>query len=80
MRVTLPDEVKTTVHRIDYPLAASVLPQSEEGVVEAEGVIVPSAGRNLNCDFGFVLRKDGVFPAELSQLYSIDWSYGGTRK
>ncbi|MBQ9195875.1 MAG: carboxypeptidase regulatory-like domain-containing protein [Clostridia bacterium] len=80
VRVTLPDEVKTTVHRIDYPLAASVLPQSEEGVVEAEGVIVPSAGRNLNCDFGFVLRKDGVFPAELSQLYSIDWSYGGTRK
>ena len=80
VRVTLPAEVKTTMHREDYPLVSSVLPESEEHIAEAQGILVPSAGRNLNCDFGFVLRQAGVYPAELSQLYSTDWSFGGTRR
>ena len=80
VRVTLPKGVKTTVHRTDYPLAASILPESAEHTVEAQGVIVPSAGRNLNCDLGFALLQPGVYPTELEQLYSTDWSFGGKRK
>lgn len=80
LQVSYPEELTPTVRRIDFPLAASVLSPSDGSVAEATGVIVPSAGRNLNCDFGFVLRKEGVYPDILSQLYSTDWSYGGTRK
>ena len=80
VRVTLPSEVKTTLRREDYPLTASVLPESDEDTVEVQGIIVPSAGRNLNCDLGFVLRQAGVYPAGLDQLYSTDWSFGGRRK
>ena len=80
MRVTLPEGVRTTLRRTDYPLAASVLPETDQTVAEAQGVIVPSAGRSLNCDFGFVPLADGVYPKELEQLYSTDWSFGGRRK
>ena len=80
VRAIYPEEVMPTVRRADYPLAASVLNASEDTIAEAEGVIVPSAGRNLNCDFGFVLRQPGVYPESLQRLYSTDWSYGGTRK
>ena len=80
VRVTLPEGVRTTLRRTDYPLAASVLPETDQAVAEAQGVIVPSAGRSLNCDFGFVPLTDGVYPKELEQLYSTDWSFGGRRK
>ncbi len=80
VRVTYPAEVKPTRRRTDYPLAASVLTPTEGSAAETEGVIVPSAGRSLNCDFGFVLRQEGIYPAELGTLYSTDWSFGGKRK
>lgn len=80
LKVTYPQELKPTRMRDDFPLAASVLSPSEDTVAEATGVVVPSDGRNLNCDFGFVLRQEGVYPAELKQLYATDWSYGGTRR
>ena len=80
IHVTVPPELRTTIHRTDYPLAASVLPASTAETVSAEGIIVPSAGRNLNCDLGFMLRREGVYPASLDDLYSTDWSYEGKRK
>lgn len=78
MRVTMPDEIMTTVHNEAFPLVNSVLPESEETTVETE-VIVPSGGRNLNCDLGFVCRKEGVYPDSLLELPTIDWSYNGTK-
>ncbi len=78
--VTVPEELNTTVHREDFPLAASVLPQSEERSVEADGITVPSDGRNLSCDFGFVLRKAGRYPASMQETPETDWSFGGKRR
>lgn len=78
--VTVPEELNTTVHREDFPLAASVLPQSEDRSVEADGITVPSDGRNLSCDFGFVLRKAGRYPASMQETPETDWSFGGKRR
>lgn len=76
VQVTVPAEVKTTLHRTDYPLASSVLPEGLQGTAEAEGIPVPSAGRNLNCDLGFTLLQEGVFPAGSKDLHQTDWSFG----
>jgi len=75
VEVTIPEEVRTTMPRTDYPLVASVLPESDETTVRAEGIIVPSGKRNLNCDFGFVLRKEGKYPASLENVPQTDWDY-----
>ena len=80
VQVTPPVEVKPTLRRTDYPLAASVLTETEEATAEAEGITVPSAGRNLNCDFGFVPRQEGGFPASLQDTPATDWSFNGARK
>ena len=77
---TFPAEVTPTQKRTDYPLAASVLIPGEGQQATAEGVIVPSAGRNLNCDLGFVLRQEGKYPASLEERFFIDWSFDGKRK
>ena len=81
VRVQMPAELKTTVQRTDVPLAASVLPQEEAAAVETQGVIVPSGGRNLSCDFGFVLRVAGKYPASMQEEPpTTDWSFDGRRK
>ena len=80
VRVTVPPELAVTQVRADYPLAASVLTAVDDQTAQAQGIIVPSAGRNLNCDFGFVLRQEGVYPASLESLTQIDWSFNGQRK
>ena len=80
VRVAMPPELQTTVRRADYPLVSSVLPGSDALEVEAEGIIVPSNGRNLNCDFGFVLRKEGRYPDSLQETPSTDWTFEGRRK
>ena len=80
VRVTVPAELQVTILRADYPLAASVLTEVDEQTAQALGIIVPSAGRNLNCDFGFILRQEGVYPASLESLSQIDWSFNGQRK
>ncbi len=73
VQVTMPKELKTTIHQTDYPLVASVLPESDELTVEAAGIIVPSNGRNLSCDFGFVLRTEGKYPEGMSTMLSSIW-------
>lgn len=75
VEVVMPEEVKTTAPRTDYPMVSSVLPESEETTVRAENIIVPSGSRNLNCDFGFVLRKEGKYPASLDNLPQTNWDY-----
>lgn len=73
VRVTMPDELKATIQQTDYPLVASVLPESDQTTLDVPGVIVPSNGRNLNCDFGFVLRKSGHYPANMSTTAPSLW-------
>lgn len=73
VRVTMHKELKATVHQTDFPLVASVLPESDELTVEAEGIVVPSNGRNLSCDFGFVLRKAGQYPEAMSTTLPTSW-------
>ncbi len=75
MKVTMPAEVKPTVQRTDFPLLASILPEADGVTVEAENVIVPSGARNLNYDLGFVLVKDGKYPASMENLPQTDWDY-----
>jgi len=80
VRVTMPEELTATLHREDYPLAASVLTQTDGNTAEGEGIIVPSGSRSLNCDLGFVPRQEGVLPASLQESPATDWSFGGKRK
>ncbi len=75
VRVTMPKEVKATVRVTTFPMVASVLEASEDTTAEAAGILVPSGSRNLNCDFGFVLRKEGQYPASLELTPATNWDY-----
>lgn len=79
MRVTMPAELKTTVCQTEFPLVGSILLEGKQGTATVEGVIVPSGGRRLSCDLGFVLVKAGQYPASMENLPTTDWSYGGTK-
>lgn len=72
MRVTLPDELKTTVHQTKFPLAASILPEDGEQTVSVS-VTIPSGGKNLHCDLGFQLKKPGVYPANMNLIPVKEW-------
>lgn len=74
VEVTMPPELKTTKQQNDYPLVCSVLPESSETVVRAEGIRVPSGSRNLNCDLGFVPRNPGTLPDAMNNLPVRDWT------
>lgn len=73
MRVTLPDELKTTVHQTKYPLAASILPEDGEQTVSVS-VVIPSGGKNLHCDLGFQLKNAGVYPANMDLIPVKEWT------
>jgi hypothetical protein len=75
VEVTMPKEIRTTTMRTDYPMVASVLPESNETTVQVEGIVVPSGSRNLNCDFGFTLRKKNKYPAMMANPPQTDWDY-----
>ena len=74
VKVTAPQEVRSTVRAEDFPLVNSVLPENEEGTITAEDIYVPSGVLDLNCDFGFVLKREGVYPAELNLTPTKDWT------
>lgn len=80
LEVTMPGEIKPTRKQTDFLLVASVLEQTEEQTAKAEGIIVPSGGRNLNADLGFVLRQDGKLPAALKNLPTKDWTQVNQQK
>jgi len=74
LEVTMPEEIKPTRHQTQFPLVASILEQTEGNTAKAEGVIVPSGGRNLNADLGFVLKQEGRLPASMQTLPEKDWT------
>ncbi len=80
LRVTMYPELKSTVHQTEFPLIASVLPESKDKTVEANDIIVPSGTRNLAVDIGFALRKKNVYPAVMDTIPTTDWSFGGKKK
>lgn len=73
--VTMHKELKTTVRKTDYPLVASILTETDELTAQAEEIIVPSGSRNLNCDLGFVLRKNGKYPDAMKNPPATNWDY-----
>lgn len=73
MVVTMPKELKPTLQQTEFPLLASILPESEETVVTVENVIVPSGETTLNCDLGFALRTEGVYPSVMDEIPDTNW-------
>jgi hypothetical protein len=74
IQVTMPDELKPTKQQAVFPLVASILRSGDGPTAYSEDVLVPSGGRNLNCDLGFVLKREGVFPLSLLELPQKDWT------
>ncbi len=74
VEVIMPPELMTTTHQTEFRLVASILPQAEGTKVTAQDINVPSGGRNLNCDFGFALVKDGTLPPSMQNLPKKDWT------
>ena len=74
LRVYAPDEVKPTQLRTDLPMIASVLEESEEGIVFSVPLTVESNRNQYNADLGFVCRRDGVMPAGVGQGETQDWT------
>lgn len=70
LRVTAPAEVKPTQQSTDIPLIASVL--GEDGI--STPVQVASDKANRNADLGFVLVKEGAYPAGYGQGATQDWT------
>lgn len=73
MKVTMHAELKSTMQQADFPLVASIMPESKEAVVIVPGVLVPSGGENLHCDLGFQLRKANQYPAIMNDIPEKDW-------
>ena len=73
MRVTMPKELKPTLRQTEFPLVASIMPESDDLTVSVPGVVVPSGSQNLHCDLGFALRKKGVYPPQMDQIPQKDW-------
>ena len=74
LRVYAPDEVKPTQLRTDLPMIASVLEESEEGIVFSVPLTVESNRNQYNADLGFICRRDGVMPAGVGQGETQDWT------
>lgn len=75
MKVTLPAEVKTAKHRTDFPKVASVLPEGQSGTAETDSITVFSGKMILDYDLGFVLKKDGKYPASMKDIPQTNWNY-----
>lgn len=73
MHVTMHAELKATAHQSEFPLVASIMPESKDLTVIVPGVIVPSGDSNLHCDLGFQLRKKGVYPSAMDLIPQKDW-------
>ena len=73
LKVTPPAEVKPAKQRTDVPLIVSVLEETDGSVCWAYDIAVESNRPNYNADLGFVLRKDGVFPAGYGEGARQKW-------
>jgi len=74
IQVTMPDELRPTKQQSVFPLVASILRSGEGLTAYSENILVPSGRRNLNCDLGFILRREGVLPPSLLELPQKDWT------
>ena len=80
LRVYMHPELMSTTHQTVFPLIGSVLPESDDTIVDADDVIVPSGTRNLAVDIGFMLREEGKYPAVMDTIPTVDWSFGGKKR
>ncbi len=78
LRVTMHPELRTTVHQTEFPLINSIMPEADGLTVEAD-IMIPSGTTTLSNDLGFVLRREGVYPAVMDTIPTMDWSYGGRK-
>lgn len=74
LEVQMPEELLMTKHQNEFPLVASILTEQDGQMARALDVIVPSGGRNLNADLGFVLKREGVLPDNMKNLAQKDWT------
>ncbi len=74
MLVTVPEELKSTRHRTDFPLVNSILPEGGDSMLRVEEIIIPSGSFDMNCDLGFVLKTDGVYPASMRDIPERNWT------
>lgn len=74
LHAQMPEELTITKQQQDFPLVGSVLNSVSGQVAIAEGLIVPSGRRNLNADLGFALKTEGVYPSNLENIPSVDWT------
>ena len=74
LEVEMPPEIIPTKRQSEFPLVASVLEPTQDKAARAEGIVVPSGGRNLNADLGFVLRQEGRYPQSLADIPVKDWT------
>lgn len=74
MEVTMPAELRATRRQTEFRLVASVLPEKAGPVINVDGIMVPSGGRNLNADLGFALVQKNRLPASMQNLPQKDWT------
>ena len=74
LEVKMPPEIKPTVRQVKFPLVASVLGVSDTNLAHSEEILIPSGGRNLNGDLGFVLIEEERLPETMKNLPSKDWT------
>ena len=80
LEAEMPPELVPTIRQSEFRLVASVLEPTQERTARAEGIIVPSGGRNLNADLGFALKEEGRYPASLQQVPVKDWTQVNEQK
>lgn len=69
MRVELPETLKPTTHRTDYPGIVSVLQESGETIP----LEVKSNSANYDADMGFAMTQEGVYPEGYGQGAEQIW-------
>lgn len=74
LEVSMPNEVLPTVQNQDFPLVNSAITEYENDTARAKKIIVPSAEKNLNCDFGFVLKNSNKLPQNHLGTPQKDWT------
>ena len=70
LRVTMPEEIAPTAQRTDYRSIVSVL----EAGGETGPIQVTSGTRSYDVDMGFVLTKQGIYPAGYGEGAVTDWT------
>ena len=72
--ITLPPELAATIRQNEFPLVASILPESDGTELKIEDMVISGGGRNLNVDFGLIERREGIRPASMQNPPQKDWT------